>query len=73
MTLLEYLDQENLTASEFGRKIGVSPAAMTRYMQGERFPNTAILWRILRASGGCVTPNDFLETSRVSSRERRPA
>lgn len=77
MTLTQYLDQENLTAAEFGRRIGVSPAAMTRYCAGERFPNTAILRKIMSETRGQVTPNDFLETNRTSAatpgRQRRLA
>lgn len=61
MKLREYLSAKTLTANEFGRRIGVSQAAVTRYASGARIPEPKTMRRIVEATGGAVTPNDFYD------------
>jgi transcriptional regulator with XRE-family HTH domain len=61
MTLREYLAAPETTAShrQFAERIGVSSAAVWRYVHGERIPDKDIMARIALATGGKVTANDF--------------
>lgn len=60
MTLEDYLKSENLSAAEFGRRIGVnSRMTVIRYLTGERIPRPKVMSRIHEVTGGAVTPNDF--------------
>jgi transcriptional regulator with XRE-family HTH domain len=67
MKLKEYLREKDITAREFADLIGVDYSSVTRYCAGSRRPEWPILERITVATGGAVTPTDFL------SRPRRPA
>ena len=64
MRLDQYLSQSKESRSSFARRVGLSPAAVTALC------NEADVWigretaeRIMRATDGAVTPNDFLGTS----------
>jgi transcriptional regulator with XRE-family HTH domain len=59
MKLKDYLASKSITAAEFGRRIKVSQAAVTRYAAGDRIPEPDIMRRIARITGGIVSPNDF--------------
>lgn len=65
MNLGEYLKLTGTTRREFGRKIGASQPAVTRYVLGDRFPKPDKLKRIARATEGAVTADDFLGSSRA--------
>ena len=67
MKLKDYLREKDITAREFAELIGVDYSTVTRYCAGVRRPEWPILERITVATGGAVTPTDFL------SRPRRPA
>jgi transcriptional regulator with XRE-family HTH domain len=60
MTLQQFLDQTNMSRAEFAKAIGVSEVAITRYIGGKRMPRPELLVKIVEATGGAVTPNDFL-------------
>ena len=60
MKLSEWLETNNLTASAFADQLGVSVSTVTRCMNGQRRPEWPTLDAILKATGGAVTPNDFL-------------
>ena len=60
MTLADYLRTRTLNGAEFGRQIGASRSAVARWLKGARIPNTAQMRAIMAATGGAVTPNDFL-------------
>jgi 3,4-dihydroxy 2-butanone 4-phosphate synthase/GTP cyclohydrolase II len=69
MRLDQYLTQSGLTRSAFARRVGLSPAAVTALC------NDAAVWvgretaeRIAEATGGAVTPNDFLGLAARSNR-----
>ena len=71
MKLDVWLRQTNTARSAFARQVGLSPASVTALC------NDPTAWisresaeRIAAATGGAVTPNDFLEIGRASWRER---
>lgn len=73
MKLAEYVQQEKLTAAEFGRRIDLSRSAVLRLMKGERRPSWAVLDRISRETGGAVQPADFLENGCPSGNDSQAA
>lgn len=50
-----------LTQAAFGELIGCGWNAVWRYENEGRIPEAAILQRIIDATGGAVTPNDFFD------------
>lgn len=64
MMLRTYLDQHAVSTTQFAERIGVSLAALHRYLTGERTPRPEVLERISRVTQGCVQPNDFFAFSR---------
>lgn len=62
MTLAQYLDQHEIKAEQFAALIGTSQAAVSRYMTGARHPRPDVMRRIIAATDGMVTANDFLST-----------
>ena len=63
MNLESYLRERELTLSDFARTLLVTPEAVRRYVSGERLPTREIMARIVAATGGAVTPNDFFESA----------
>jgi transcriptional regulator with XRE-family HTH domain len=60
MQLSEYLAASKITYSEFARRCGTKHArTVERIAKGQRLPGTRMLPRIISASGGEVTANDF--------------
>ena len=59
MDLSAYQAKHSLTVAELARTCGVTVQALHRYMWRGRIPETAVLARILAATKGEVTPNDF--------------
>ena len=64
MTLSEYLKAEGLTATALAQKAGVSKAAVSRWLAGERMSSAATAAKLLHATGGQVD---------VAAAIRRPA
>ncbi len=60
MTLDRYLEENRLTPSAFARGVPLPPSTITRLLAGERAPSFELLKQICLATGGAVTPNDFL-------------
>ena len=60
MTLSDYLTRHSLTASEFGRRLGVSHSTVLRWCSGDHAPSLATIRRIEEATGGAVTVQDFM-------------
>lgn len=60
MQLRDYMATKEVTPAEMARKVGVSVSAISRYCAGERTPEPPILKKIRKATGGMVTPNDFI-------------
>lgn len=61
MTLADYLSQNSLTATEFAALVECDESAVVRWLGGSRTPNANTMQRIIAATGGAVTPNDFFE------------
>lgn len=61
MKLSEYLHTNAISRREFAAKVGITEAALCRYISGVRMPRPQIARAIMTASGGTVTPNDFIE------------
>lgn len=59
MKLEAYLKTYNCSVEDLATKAGISVPAVYKYLQGNRTPSRAILPRIVEATNGLVTPNDF--------------
>lgn len=59
MTLGQYLKKHGITPAEFGRRISRSRAAVSRYVADERIPDRETMAKIVEATKGAVTANDF--------------
>ena len=62
MTLAEYLADTKTSRAQFARLIGVKHITVTRYVEG-RCPDWRIMAKIVEATDGKVTANDFLEAA----------
>ena len=61
MKLADWLKRQSMTRSAFARQIGVSPGAVTQICnQADAWISRDTAEMIVRATGGGVTPNDFL-------------
>lgn len=58
-----------MTPTEFGRRIGCPQPTIWRYANDERIPEPEIMARIVEATGGAVTPNDFYGIELPAQRE----
>lgn len=61
MKLSAYLDEHKETYASFGPKVGLSAFGVGKLARGERRPRPATMQRIIDATGGAVTPNDFFD------------
>ena len=62
MKLDEYLRQEGISPTEFGKMLGLkSRTSVPRYLSGERRPREAIMKKIVSLTDGLVTPNSFFQ------------
>lgn len=59
MKLENWLKEQDINPSEFGRRCGVSHTAVGRWMRGDRVPRPAQMAAITRETGGAVTAVDF--------------
>jgi transcriptional regulator with XRE-family HTH domain len=71
MKLHTYLYQNGITLTQFARQIGVTHAAVSRYRSMARVPTQAIMRRIMSATAGEVTANDFVSDEGYVSVEMR--
>lgn len=60
MKLATYLAAQEVKDAVFAERIGVTRMTLWRYKSGDRRPEWDVLERIVQATGGQVTPNDFL-------------
>ena len=63
MELRRYLKENGITNHQFAVLVDASPDAVRKWRYGERVPRPEHLVRIREATGGAVTPNDFLPAS----------
>ncbi len=59
MNLHTYLKTNHLNNRQFAEKIEVTSNAVGNYVSGSRLPRPDIMQRIVSATDGLVTPNDF--------------
>ena len=60
MQLRLYLEQYGLSYADFARRVGSNHArTVERYAKGMQRPNAVMMKRVVRATEGAVTPNDF--------------
>src|SRR3954451_14527383 len=59
MQLAEWLKQSKSTRARFALKVEISPGRVTQICEGE-LPSLDLAERIAKATGGAVTPNDFV-------------
>lgn len=67
MDLAAYLQTKNQTPDEFAEDVRVSPNTIGRYIRGDRFPRADVMQRIVQATSGVVTPNDFFSLKAKST------
>ena len=60
MKLADWIKDKGISRAEFARRIEVSGAMITFYCNGTVWPGQDVFERIVRETGGAVTPNDFL-------------
>ncbi len=60
MKLADYLSTHRITHAEFAATIGATQAAVSRYANGKRMPRQPLLRKIMQATQGRVTANDFM-------------
>lgn len=68
MKLIDYLHRERLTAAAFAARIDVSASTITRLLARERVPKLDLLEKVMIATDGEVTPNDFLKIPAEAAR-----
>jgi 3,4-dihydroxy 2-butanone 4-phosphate synthase/GTP cyclohydrolase II len=60
MLLQTWLDRQNLTQTEFARRLAVSPASVSDLCSGKQWPRRHLARAIERETDGQVTANDFV-------------
>lgn len=69
MQLSQWLKRENISRSEFARRIEVSPAAVTGWCEGAFWINKDKAQRVFAETNGEVTPTDFMQIGVVERAE----
>ena len=64
MKLADWLKRKNLSHRAFAKRIGRPQPTISRYVSGERIPNTDMMGLIYKATGGAVSANDFYDLVR---------
>jgi len=72
MTLADYIKAKQTTASRLAGEVGVPVSTITRLLRGERKPGIDLVSRIVDATNGEVTAEDFMVAA-VSSPSRSEA
>jgi transcriptional regulator with XRE-family HTH domain len=60
MTLHEYLGTSGISDADFAGRLGCSEGAVKKWRYRERMPRADQLRRIMEATEGAVTANDFM-------------
>jgi glutamine synthetase len=66
MKLSDYIRTNELTAAELARRLGVSRQNVSRWARGDVIPRPDEMKRIIEATAGAVTPNDFFDTAPIA-------
>jgi transcriptional regulator with XRE-family HTH domain len=57
--LRRFREERQLSQADMAKLIGTTVASISRWETGERRPSSTMFPRIIRATKGKVTPNDF--------------
>lgn len=68
MTLKKWMLKHKVSAAEMAEKLGVSDVSVYRYLNGA-IPEVPVMKRVLKVTGGKVTPNDFFSSPAVVAAE----
>lgn len=60
MKLSDWLKTKDMSATAFAKKAELDVSTVTRVINGERRPEWGTLDKIMTATNGEVTPNDFI-------------
>ena len=72
MTLSQYLKDHGVSQAAFAQEMSVDPISVYRWCKGYRFPREHIQ-KIMEATGGKVTANDFFHAPDPSRNEEAAA
>ena len=62
-----YLEKNNITKTQFSKKLGIPYATLHRIINGKFDPSKNIKIKIYIATNGAVTPNDFYDLPLLES------
>jgi len=60
MTVADWLNESDTTQAALAAALGVSKAYVSMLSSGQRVPSLAVALRVQAATGGEVTPADFI-------------
>lgn len=63
MKLIDYITGEGITRAEFARRAEISEATVSLLCRNETWLSKEMAQKIVKATGGKVTPTDFLEAA----------
>ncbi|WP_084412480.1 helix-turn-helix domain-containing protein [Fulvimarina manganoxydans] len=63
MTLADFLRTNEMSPAAFAAELGVPASTITRIIRGERTPRLDTIQKIVAATSGAVTINDFVRAS----------
>ena len=61
MKLKEWIRKNKLSDVDFGKKIGLTPAGISRIINLNRYPSAEVMLKIFIQTNGEIQPNDLLE------------
>lgn len=61
MTLSAWLTKNELSPTEFARRLRKPQGTIARYVSGDRIPAPSMMKLIMQATNGQVRPDDFYE------------
>ncbi|OPZ78656.1 MAG: hypothetical protein BWY78_00464 [Alphaproteobacteria bacterium ADurb.Bin438] len=66
MNFDDWMNKEEITNEEFGRRIGLPPSRIVKYRKWKKAsygcrPDDMTMPKLCKATGGEVTPNDFYD------------
>lgn len=61
MKLREWLTATDTRVTDFAAAIGTSEVSVWRYLNDKRTPRASEMQKIIEATDGAVTPNDFFD------------
>lgn len=63
MELGKYLQKHKISQSAFAEQVGTRQSAIWAYVHKRKQPRPVMIAKIIRATDGAVTPNDFYDVS----------